>query len=415
MFRHLHLAALALPLLTSSVWAQTTLKEAAAAVGLNFGIATNSNQVSNATSAYATMAKGQFNMVVCENEMKFDNTERTIGQFSYTGGDGVHTFAAANQMKMRGHTFIWHSQANTAKNAITDRTSGLRVMRNHIEAVGGHFKEKIYEWDVLNEITDDGNGNKLRSGSSNPPSFWHSNIGDDFGDSALTIARRVVGTNGHLYYNDYGADGLGGKSNAIFNLAKKWQTNKVPLDGIGLQAHLSTGLNKQSIQDNIKRFGDIGLRISLTEIDIKNAKTADWVNLMNACLANFNCVSFVTWGLADGNSWIGSNCGCLLYSGSGNSAQPKTEIIDALIAAMKAADPAIVAKRKAFAAIPPGSLGPTAVGVLQRPVVRRGAKQLSILAPMPIFSTGSGAVVDPLGRAKSVAPARIDGLEILSR
>jgi hypothetical protein len=190
----------------------------------------------------------------------------------------------------------------------------------------------------------------------------------------------------------------------------------VPIDGIGLQSHLRTGLNKQSISDNIKRFGEIGLRISMTEIDITNSKTQDWVNLMNACLENFNCVSFVTWGLADGNSWLGGNCGgCLLYSGSGNSAQPKTEIIAALIDAMKKADPAIVAKRKAFTALLPGSLGPNGVGVLQRPAIRHGGKNPSILAPMPVFSIGAGAVVDPLGRAKSVAPARIDGLEILSR
>jgi endo-1,4-beta-xylanase len=415
MFRHLPLAALALPLLASSAWAQTTLKEAAAAVGLNFGIATNSNQVNTATSAYATAAKGQFNMVVCENEMKFESTERTIGQFTYTGGDNVYKFAEANQMKMRGHTFVWHSQSGSAQNAIRDRASGLKIMKDHIEAVGGHFKEKIFEWDVLNEITDDGNGNKLRTGSSRPASFWQANIGDDFADSALAFSRRVIGTNGHLYYNDYGADGVNGKSTAIFNLAKKWQTNKVPLDGIGLQAHLSSGLNQKSISDNIKRYGEIGLRISLTEIDIKNAKTADWVNLMNACLENFNCVSFVTWGMADGNSWIGSDCGCLLYSGSGNSAQPKPEFINALIDAMKKADPAIVAKRKAFAAIPPGSLGTSGVGVLQRPVARRGGKNLSILASTPVFSTVSGAVVDPLGRAKSVSPARIDRLEILPR
>lgn len=401
MYRHLQLAALALPLLASSAWAQTTaatLKEAAAAVGLNIGIATNSNQVRDASSAYATQAKAQFNMVVCENEMKFESTERTIGQFSYTGGDGVHTFAAANQMKMRGHTFIWHSQSGSAQNAIRDRTSGLKIMRDHIDAVGGHFKEKIYEWDVLNEITADGSGNGMRS------TFWSTNIGNDFADSALAMSRKVIGTSGHLYYNDYGADGVNGKSTAMFNLAKKWQTNKVPLDGIGLQAHLSTGLSQKSISDNIKRFGEIGLRISLTEIDIKNAKTADWVNLMNACLENFNCVSFVAWGMADGNSWIGSDCGCLLFSGSGNSAQPKTEIINALIEAMKKADPAIVAKRKAFAAILPGSLGPNAGVALQRPAaVRRGAKNPSILSSVPVFSIGSGDVVDPLGRAKGIS------------
>ncbi len=407
MFRHLQLAALALPLLVSSARAQATaasLREAAAAVGLNIGIATSSNEVRDAASGYATAAKSQFNMVVCENEMKFESVERTIGQFNYSGGDGVSDFAAANQMKMRGHNFIWHSQSTSAQNAVKDRASGLTIMRNHIEAVGAHFKDKIYEWDVLNEITDDGNGNKLRTGSSRPPSFWQANIGDDFADSALAMSRRVIGTSGHLYYNDYGADGVNGKSTAIFNLAKKWQANKVPIDGIGLQSHLGTGLNKQSISDNIKRFGEIGLRISMTEIDITNSKTQDWVNLMDACLENFNCVSFVVWGLADGNSWLRGNCGgCVLFSGSGNSAQPKTEIIQALIDAMKKADPAIAARRKAFAAILPGSLGPNGVGVLQRPNLRRGAKNPSVLAPMPVFSIGPGDLVDPLGRATGIS------------
>jgi endo-1,4-beta-xylanase len=411
MFRHLQLAALALPLLTSSLWAQATeatLKEAAAAAGINIGIATNSNQVSNATSAYAVAAAGQFNMVVCENEMKWESVERTIGQFNYNGGDGVSKFAEANKMKMRGHNFIWRAQSGSAQTAAKDRTTGLTVMRNHIEAVGTHFKDKIYEWDVLNEIT---------SGSSLEVNFWRTAIGDDYMDSALAISRRVIGTSGHLYYNDFGGDEVNGKSNFMFNLAKKWQTNKVPIDGIGLQSHLGTGLNKKGISDNIKRFGEIGLRISMTEIDITNSKTADWVNLMNACLENFNCVSFVAWGLADGNSWLNSRCGgCLLYSGSGNSAQPKTEIIAALIDAMKKADPAIVAKRKAFAALLPGSLGPDAVGIydLSKPAARRAAKNRFGLAPMPVFSTGTGSVVDPLGRAKTLAPARIDGLQILT-
>lgn len=387
-------AMLAIPLLAGSPWAQTaqTLKDAAAAVGLNFGLATNSFNVSN--SAYATAVKGQFNMVVCENEMKFDNTEGPIGTFKYSGGDAVSAFAVANDMKMRGHNFIWHSQSNTASGAVKDRTSGLTVMKNHITAVGGHFKTKIYEWDVLNEITADGSGG-LRG------SFWKNNIGEDFCDSALSFSRQVIGTNGNLYYNDYGGDGVNTKSTSMLSLAKHWIQNKVPIDGIGLQSHLSSGLRKDDISANIKRFGDIGLRISMTEIDIKNATAADWTNLMNACLENFNCVSFVTWGLSDQNSWLGSGCGCLLYSGS---TTPKTAMIQALLDAMSKADPAIVAKRKAFQAVTPGNYG-GAVGLydLARPAMRKGATTLFGASPVPVFSTGKG-VVDVMGRSKSVLP-----------
>jgi endo-1,4-beta-xylanase len=401
-------AMLAIPLMAASAWSQAaaTLREAAASAGLNIGIATNSNQVSNATSAYATTAKTQFNMVVCENEMKFESTERTIGQFSYTGGDGVSAFAVASQMKMRGHNFIWHSQSGSAQSAAKDRTSGLTVMRNHIEAVGGHFKTKIHEWDVLNEITADGSGG-LRG------TFWRTAIGDDYADSALAISRRVIGTDGNLYYNDYGGDGVNTKSTSMLNLAKKWQTNHVPLDGIGLQCHLTSPVRKDDISANIKRFGDIGLRISLTEIDIKNATAADWTALMGACLENYNCVSFVTWGLSDANSWIGSSCGCLLYNG--NPPTVKSNMFQAVLDAMNHADPTIAAKRKEFTAKTPGTYGgPVGIYDLSRPAVRNGAKSLLGAAPTPVFSTGSGSVVDPLGRSKILAPARINGLEILA-
>ncbi len=156
-----------------------------------------------------------------------------------------------------------------------------------------------------------------------------------------------------------------------------------------------------------------GLRISLTEIDIKNATAADWTALMNACLENYNCVSFVTWGMSDANSWIGSNCGCLLYNG--NPPAVKAAMFQAVLDALNKADPAIAAKRKEFAAKLPGTYGgPVGIFDLSKPAVRHGAKNMFGLAPVPVFSTGTGSVVDPLGRAKTLAPASIDGLQILT-
>jgi endo-1,4-beta-xylanase len=412
MIRHLQPGFLAFSLFVSSPWAQsaTTLRDAADAAGLNIGIATNSFNVSN--SSYASAAKEQFNLVVCENEMKFDQTEGPIGSFKYSAGDAVSAFAVANKMKMRGHNFIWHSQSTTAQAAVHDRASGLTVMRNHIEAVGAHFKDKILEWDVLNEITDVGTANKLRNATSRPPSFWEPNIGEDFSDSALAIARRVIGTSGYLYYNDFDADGVNAKSNAIISLVKKWQTNKVPIDGIGLQSHLQSPVNKDDISANIKRFGDLGVRISMTEIDIQGATAADWTALIGACLENFNCVSFVTWGLSDANSWRGSGCGCLLYNGTPPT--PKAAMIQAVLDALNHADPAIAAKRKAFAAQPPGSLIPPLGIRFAHPATHRVGDRLFGASSIPVFSIGSGTV-DALGRNKTLspAPASFPGLDIL--
>lgn len=378
-------ALLAVPFLLGAARAQGTLAEAAAKAGLNIGMATSSRQL---TGTYGNTAKAQYNMFVCENDMKFQSTEPSRGRFSYGGGDGVYNFGQANGQRLRGHNFIWHAQSGWAANVNGSRDEMLGIMKTHIDSVGGHFKGKVVEWDVLNEITDDGNGNGLRK------SFWQKAIGDDYPDSAFFYSRRAD-PYAKLYYNDYGGDGVNSKSTAMLNLAKKWIQNKVPIDGIGLQCHLSSPVNKQSISDNIKRFGEIGLRISLTEIDIKNGTTQDWTNLMGACLENFNCTSFLTWGIYDGASWLGQGCNCLLFT---ESWQPKAAV-QALIDLMNNADPAVVAKRKEFAKEP---IIPTLVYPRRAPV-RDRAGGLLPAAAVPLFPAGIGAV-DALGRNRSVAP-----------
>ncbi|MBW8886889.1 MAG: endo-1,4-beta-xylanase [Fibrobacteres bacterium] len=402
MIRKSLFAIMAIPLIATSVRAQaTSFRDAAAKAGINVGMASSAGSLKG-TGSYVTLAK-TLNLFVCENDMKFQPTEPSQGKFSYSGGDGLYDFAKANNSRMRGHNFIWHSQSGWAATVNGTRDQMLSIMRTHIDSVAGHFKGKILEWDVLNEITDDGNGNALRK------SFWDKAIGDDYPDSAFFIARRAD-PYGKLYYNDYGADGVNGKSTAMVNLAKKWLTNKVPIDGIGLQCHLSSGFKKEDISANIKRFGDLGLRVSLTEIDIKGSNTADWTNLLGACLENFNCTSFVTWGIYDGGTWLGSSCnGCLPYDAQ---YQPKA-CVQAMIDLMNNADPAVVAKRKDFTktdlAVP--------VIAFPREVMRqKHAGGYLGLAAVPVFSDASG-MVDGLGRNRSVAPNSpwAAGLSIQSR
>jgi hypothetical protein len=293
-------------------------------------------------------------------------------------------------MKMRGHSLISFSASRPSTGSTPTRDTALAIMRNHFEAVGGHFQAKILEWDVLNEA--------MSAGSH---TFWNV-IGDDYTDSAMAIARRVIGTGGYLYYNEFGADSINDKSTAILNLGKRWLTDKVPLDGFGLECHLSSGFDKDAISANIKRFGDLGLRVSLTQADIRNATAQDWANLMTACLENYNCVSFVTWGLSDETSWLGSECGCLLYGGSPPTA--KARMIQAVLDALSHADPGITAKRKAFAALAPGSLGWVSPASLQPMAASRGAHILSRSSPLRIFPMPNGKAADVLGRYQMPMP-----------
>lgn len=269
----------------------------------------------------ATVAK-EFNMVVCENEMKFDSTEPSRNSFNYYHGDRLVSFAQRHNMYVRGHTLVWHSQnpswltSDGTKNTNNfSREELLSIMKNHILNVVGHWKGKVKEWDVANEVLSD----NQQSIYSNPkaydlrPSVWSTGVGEEFLDSAFVWAHQAD-PEAILILNDYGVEGKGwGKSEALFNLAMRLKNSGIPIDGIGLQGHMDAGLNYVgSIEENIKRCKEAGLLCRITELDLgiddksaenlqKQAKS--YYSLARIAMRNSNCASLMIWGLSDDLTW----------------------------------------------------------------------------------------------------------------
>lgn len=316
------------------------IKDAAAKVYMYFGAATDR------PTSFTSILKNDFSMLVCENGMKWDNTEGTQNKFTYNTGDGVVKFADSNNMKVRGHTFVWTPQTPSWVQNLS-RQEMLAAMKNHITNLATHWKGKILEWDVVNEMIADG-GNSLKS------TYWRNKIGDDFIDSAFVYAH-AADPSAYLYINEYGAENMGTKANYMYNYVKGLKERGIPVHGVGLQCHFSSPVTKDQISQNIKRLGDLGLRVSLTEIDIQNGTNSpsSWSNLVQAAVENYNTTSFVVWGISDANSWRGSGCGCLLWD---TQQQPKTSVIDAVKAAFSGGDAAVAEKRKAFMGLSPVEL-----------------------------------------------------------
>jgi endo-1,4-beta-xylanase len=386
--------AAALLLLAGSAMAQATLREAADKAGLHFGAAISGRIATGTNTALKDIITSQFNTVVCENDMKWDNTERNAGDFTFSGGDNVVEFAGENDMKVRGHTLVWHSQSTGAEDGGSSREEMLAKMKRHIDAVAGRYKGKILEWDVVNEAVADGS-------TSLRPSFWQKRVGDDFIDSAFVYAHRAD-PSALLFYNDYGAEDMGTKSNGVYNLVKRLKDKGIPIHGVGLQCHFGSSIRKADIDRNIKRLGELGLRVALTEIDMVDPShnTQPWKDLVEVCLSNANCTTFMTWGVYDAASWRiprgGNNCNCLIYD---TQLQPK-DIHGVLVTAMNNADPAIVERRKAFA-------GPTVAARLA-PIrgvrTARGWGLAAGAAHLPVLSV-RGTRVDFLGRSVVASPA----------
>ena len=258
-FHALFLAACLLPLRGG---AETiTLREAAAQANLNIGIATSGAEVSGSDEKYKSIVSREFNILVAENDLKFQDTEPSRGEFSFTKGDQIVEFAQAHDMKLRGHTMVWHAQSGWAAGANAGREGMLEIMKDHIEGVLGHYKGQFLEWDIVNEAMENGEAGDLRH------NFWYNNIGDDYLDSAFVYAHQVDSSL-RLYYNDYSAEGINTKSNAIYDMVKRMKEDGIPIHGVGLQSHFGT-VNKEEISANIKRLGSSCRQILLRRYILK--------------------------------------------------------------------------------------------------------------------------------------------------
>ena len=282
-------------------------------------------------------AARQFNMMVCENEMKMDALQPSKGSFSFGGADNLVSLAQQNDMAIRGHCLVWHSQvpgwlsSDGKKNDKNwTREQALEIMKNHITKVMQHYKGKVREWDVVNECLDD-DQTTVRSNPSSydlrQQSVWQRAIGDDYIDSAFVYAHRAD-PDAILYLNDYGVELQGkAKSLAFYNLAVSLKEKGIPIHGVGLQCHFSIGeVDGVKLNRTIKRFAEAGLMCIITELDMgipsttaanKEEQARLYRMITDIVLNNDNCPSMVIWGVKDNDSWR-TNSNPLLYdSGMG--------------------------------------------------------------------------------------------------
>lgn len=286
--------------------------------------------VDNADNVEAKRIAHDFNMVVCENEMKFAYVEPSQGSFDFYHGDRLVNFAQRNNMRVRGHTLVWHKQVaewlssdGVKNNKNWTREQLLDIMKTHIENVVGHWKGKVHEWDVCNEVLSDDQGIVWSNpdGYTLRPSVW-TVIGEEFLDSAFVWAHRAD-PNAVLILNDYGVEFKGdAKAEALYNLAKRLKDRGVPIDGVGLQCHLDVhGVDPGRLDQNIKRYNDLGLKCVITELDLgmdaKNEtnlrqQAQDYFNIAQVALKYDHCNELMIWGLTDNRSWR-SNSNPLLF------------------------------------------------------------------------------------------------------
>jgi endo-1,4-beta-xylanase len=276
---------------------------------------------------YANVLGAEFSQLQAENEMKFGvihpRPDSDAEPYDFRGGDALVAFAQAHNMVVRGHTLIWHNQLPAWISKGTFTAPALaEVLHSHIRTVMAHYATKIYAWDVVNEAFDD--YGSMRS------TVWYDapGIGSGAGTGYIEQALRWAhdaDPQAKLFYNDYDAEEINKKSDAIYAMAKDFKKRGVPLDGIGFQTHITLKFDDPaklaSYARNLQRFADLGLDLHMTEIDIRLSDTSPaslaaqaklYGEIASLCVQQPLCKLLQTWGFTDKHSWIPS-----FYKGQG--------------------------------------------------------------------------------------------------
>lgn len=293
------------------------------------GTALNAQQIEEKDPKAALLVPQQFNTATPENIMKAAIIHPGWDTYNFDLADKLIAYGNKNNIKINGHTLIWHSQMPGFTRNIQSADSFRTFFTNHINTVAGRYKGKVFSWDVVNEaLNEDGTMRK---------SVFLNKLGDNFVTDAFRLAAAASpGT--ELYYNDYNNEQPAKRAGCIA-LIKKIQAAGVRIDGVGIQGHWHLGkIPLKDIEESIVQYSALGIKVMFTELDIEvlprnfqgadvsqrmnntpamnpypnglpdsvqQQLASDYEALFNLFLKYKGKVTRVTfWGVNDGQSWL---------------------------------------------------------------------------------------------------------------
>ncbi|MDE6019705.1 MAG: endo-1,4-beta-xylanase [Ruminococcus sp.] len=310
-----------------------------------------------------------FSSLECENETKADailvqaGSTNTDIKVSLQRCASIMDFCVKNNIALRGHAFVWHSQTpswffkdnfQNGGNWVSSTVMDQRLesyIKNTFAAIKQQYPTlNLYAYDVCNEcISDDYNRtNNGQDGSrvagdnnvTGGTSAWVSVYGNNsFVEKAFTYARRYAPEGCDLYYNDYN-EYWDHKRDCIYNMCKSLYQKGI-LDGVGMQSHVpanATGFaGTDSYIEAMKKYLSIGCDVQITELDISllsdngNYSLQDQANKYKAIFqaamdwnknpqSDGRVKAVCIWGPNDANSWLKAGSDALLYD---KNNQPK--------------------------------------------------------------------------------------------
>lgn len=298
----------------------------------------------------------EFNSLTADNSMKPSSIMPHKGEFNWTGADRIADFCRKNNIKLRGHTLMWHKQIGSwmysdEEGNLLSKEAFFANMREYIHSVVCRYKDIVYAWDVVNEAIAE---HPCQEQPLRQSPMWQI-AGEEFIYKAFEYAREAD-PSALLLYNDYDeADPE--KSKQIFALVKRMKDAGVPVDGIGMQGHYDIfNPTPEEVDLAISQYKKLVNHIHITELDVRlhPGNPPDWreeiseskrkvrlsereeeqqirqyVEYFRVFMKHtdvIDCVSF--WNLGDLDSWLGVANYALLFDVDYNPKRSYYAIMD---------------------------------------------------------------------------------------
>ena len=271
------------------------------------------------STAHTQLLKKHFSSITAENEMKAGIIHSKENKFDFSKADKIVKFARKNNIAVRGHTLIWHNQVPdwffedngkpVTKEKLKDR------MKKHITRIMKRYKGKIYAWDVVNEALDPDQPDGYRKNK------WYDILGEEYLELAFNYARKAD-PKARLFLNDFDTTNPR-KRKIIIETIKKLLAKNVPIDGIGMQMHISlTNPSIYNFESTLREISQLGLDIHITELDItiyesskesfteispvvlneQGHRVKDLFSIIKKYEKYIQSITF--WGMADDHTWL---------------------------------------------------------------------------------------------------------------
>ncbi len=293
------------------------LNERAMAGNRFFGAAID-DRILAEDAAYMRRVRAECGMVTGETAFKWGQIRPTAKTWDWKGADALMGFAARRGIQVRGHTMLWHEHNPDWLVQEISPGNAEHLLASHIQAVAAHCRDRVVQWDVVNEVLDPVAGGALGLRDT----IWSQAMGPRFLDVAFhacaaadPIPLRCI--------NDFGLDYTWPehekKRADMLALLSRLRATGVPVQALGIQAHLEAGVNDLD-QARLAKFcndvASLGLKVVITELDVRDNRIAGDEAARDAAVASharayldavLSCpatMGVLTWGLSDRRTWL---------------------------------------------------------------------------------------------------------------